>query len=533
GDLIYLDLVTPEVDRSTVYDRVRDGAGFLPAYVQETWQNDPFAASTVERRLHTDTTVTNGGRSYLRLSTASHVSTRVRQTLFGEPGPYYATLEPGRPYRLSLWLRNPNPGTNTVRVYTDPPYQTTIDTTFPATSEWTLHTFDFLGPAYPYGWSPIQLFIGFDGPGAIDLDNVLLYETSPGREPFDFMPEMRDEFLRFRPGCIRIWSGQSNIGGGITLDDWLESDSLNDMMWDVNQGPVRGPGMHLPRALELVDEVDSIPWLIVSTLLDEAEWSGLMEYLAAPYDEAMGDSVTNKPWAWRRVQHRGGNTTPWTDAFETIRLEFGNETWASDHFVPQGFPGLENPPLAGAAHMGLFAEYFFNIAQSSPYWTSNIEFIVNGWWASPWPNGFGATAVENAPSADFVDITAYAGGWEQNLQLGGGEFTDQSFWDVLLFGPRFYQPWAQNHVNTVNALRAGGRDIRLAVYEGGPGYDEPMPSQPYNPDVEVFGKSLAAGVMTLDNFLFNAQRGFGPQAFFHFGEGFNWTTHGFLANGFT
>ena len=68
------------------------------------------------------------------------------------------------------------------------------------------------------------------------------------------------------------------------------------------------------------------PWLQVEPHFSPAEWQGLVEYLAAPYVPGV-DTPVKKPWAYKR--HQQGQTAPWTDRFQQIDFEIGNETWNS------------------------------------------------------------------------------------------------------------------------------------------------------------------------------------------------------------
>ena len=62
-----------------------------------------------------------------------------------------------------------------------------------------------------------------------------------------------------------------------------------------------------------------------------------------------------------------------------------------------------------------------------------------------------------------------------------------------------------------------GFPTALAIYECGPDYLLAAPEKQDGSSKESIGKSLAAGVSTLDAFLYSAQKGCGPAAYFAFG----------------
>ncbi len=64
-----------------------------------------------------------------------------------------------------------------------------------------------------------------------------------------------------------------------------------------------------------------------------------------------------------------------------------------------------------------------------------------------------------------------------------------------------------------------------ANYEAGPGYQLPGPGKKAIEEEELFGKSLALGLATLDGFMYDMERKFTYQNYFQFGFGDYWSTH--------
>ncbi len=262
------------------------------------------------------------------------------------------------------------------------------------------------------------------------------------------------------------------------------------------------------------------PWLIVSVSWSEEEWRGLIEYLAGSGETALGR---------RRIADRGGNTQAWTEAFGRVFLECDNETWnGSFHWNFQGREGVRGD---AATAYGAFAELMFQSAKGHPAWAAakldeKVCFIVNGWNGQQEEDGYGAMAAKAAPSAAYADVAPYLGGWEQRSFLGGTEFSDAGVSQWLLYMPWRHQGQVDAHTATARALRERGEaNYELAVYEGGPGYDLPSPSNPAGVVPESYGKSLGAAITTLDCYLYESLRGYGPQAFFGFRPGTRWSSH--------
>jgi len=75
-------------------------------------------------------------------------------------------------------------------------------------------------------------------------------------------------------------------------------------------------------------------------------------------------------------------------------------------------------------------------------------------------------------------------------------------------------------------LKESGKlqNFGLAKYEAGPGYQLPNPTQPVIEEEEKIGKSLALGIVTLDNFMFNCSLGTAVN-YFNYKTGGKWASH--------
>jgi hypothetical protein len=478
----------------------------------DTWQPIggsvwPFGLSVTNSRDASTFAPENGGYSSMTLSTEEAHEVSLRQYAYGARDSFLPSLEPGRLYRVDVWLRQEGVADSAVRFQMDSSYQAVSHTWTNVSGTWQKFSFDFTAPERPQpDSSAVQNIIGFMGPGKIWIDNLFVYD--PSLPPFAVRPGALEALRDYRPGFLRIWSGVNNTYWGTSVEDWTNPDALAQVQWQANTGR-SGPeaAFKLPTALSICKQIDATPWLIVSSGFSEQEWRDLFEYLAGPAGTPYGD---------KRIAQ--GQSNAWTDEFPRLRIEFANETW--NPAFEWGFPnGLAS---------GAFAEYFFRQAKSSPYFaaiSNKVDFIVNGWLISPDPTGFGAGGIVASPSSSLTDVAVYIGGWEVGIVAGDTNITDRGFQNFMLYAPTYVRHFVDRHVATRDYFASQGRPYNLAAYEGGPGYGLPSPGHVFDPVAEAYGKSLAGGVSTLDTYLYDAYRGFGPQAYFLFGPGYNWFSH--------
>ncbi len=260
------------------------------------------------------------------------------------------------------------------------------------------------------------------------------------------------------------------------------------------------------------------------------EWLGLVEFMAAPFNPKT-DTLGAKPWAYKR--YRQGQTAPWTDAFDQIYFELGNETW-NRLFYPWIFDGMTDAvtgaQYTGGQVYGLFQEYVISILRGSPYWQQSnldkkVKFVVGGWAGLP----YGRDAASASPSSHQMTVAGYNGGWDEGE--GPPALNAASMFNVLTQVSQSAIPNAEMHAKEVADLnRKRVIPLRMGTYEAGPGYAlnglnnvRVTPEQAR--EQEQVMKSLAAGTATLDSFLARAYLGFGVQNFFTFTEGEYWSSH--------
>jgi hypothetical protein len=453
------------------------------------------------------------GDTFLRIQNTGSGTVGASTFMAGSPDDNFNSLEPGRQYRVRLWLRQSGMVAPSVTTRFNGPYASISNTFSGITGTWSSYQFDFTAPARPTAGDGARFIIEFTGTGELFIDSVWLYPAD--EEPFSLRDEVMQELIDFQPGTLRNFAGWINEGYGRSLDAFTRWDEESPRVW--SRGGRDAPLYYnLPKFLPLCRDLGTIPWLLISPSFSEDEWRGLIEYLAAPYDPLV-DTPATKPWAARRYEQ--GQIAPWTDEFPSIRIEFGNETW-NEVYDPWTFTGED---------YGRMFQYFMDdLAANSPYWTAaepSLEFILGGFVEFPEIDEHGAQAITQAPAADFVGVAGYTGGFETGLLLGGGTINDDGYREVLRH-PAYYQQALINRQEATRQQLAGmGVNYELVMYEGGPGYPLPSPTMLFDPSQEAYGKSLAGGVAALDIVQLHRRFGFPFQSFYNFESGFNYASH--------
>ena len=482
----------------------------------EPWQSY-MSWTSLQKEAHSVHAVTlpdNPGISCLRIDNTQNDVAVLGSIHFG-PEPHFVTLDPGSTYEMSVWLRQEGLEDPWIFFGLEELYED-VNTVFTSvTNDWQLFTYTFTVPTFiPINGPLIPLIALFWGTGTVWVDNFQIRNTA---EPsYAIRQEVMQDLMNFQPGPIRSFNGHTNEAFGTTLNNLTLPASITSRIWEEGFGSAAPNIFTLPEQLPLCRDTGSTPWTVISPAFSESEWLGLIEYLAAPYDPQT-DTPESKPWAYRRFQQ--GQTAPWTSEFSSIRIEFSNEAWNP----------LYHPWTFTPTQYGQFAEYFYQVAQSSPYFTGDaadtIEFVLGGWTLAPQLSGHGHASAQQSPSSDYVAVSGYIGGWDSSLAFSHNVISDAGYQDLLLFTPGFYQYFTDQHEQTRQLQSANGVDYSLAFYEGGPGYNLPTPENLVNPVEEQYGKSLAAAVGTLDMMLYNETLNFGPQAFFRLTGGFNFSSH--------
>jgi hypothetical protein len=523
GDLVILRHKFYSRSRAQLYtNRVWDASearqsqmGWLLGYSDEPkgglWSLKPHDPATP---------VAHGGETYLSLDVPPGNTAVLRKyNHSGTAQDWYPILDPDTTYILSVWLRGQSPKPLKFGMLGRFRSRQIVVT---PTSQWKLHQIPFRVPLVDQGSEPGGMEIAVPAGAQVDMDNLRVY--AEGVPYLGLLPEDRQRLQNSGMSALRTHGFIKT--GSFTYDiDGLTNPG----------GAASGSdqSMTLPQVFELMSEGLVNPWLQIEPHLSRDEWLAFAEYLAAPYDNGRDTPIT-KPWAAKRVGQ--GRADPWIDAFDTVHLELGNETW-NRLFAPWVYKSMPNHGTdqivrRGQAY-GLYTNYVISILQESPYWAAlepKLVPVLGGWSGKPYTS----QAASVAQHGGLIGIASYVGGWDE--QEGPPAPTARSFAHVLAHFAQRATARAEKLVEDAGKQPVGAPPLTATIYEAGPGYAlnglnrrsvsaEEMAAQ------ETVMKSNAGGTATLDSFLGRAAIGVRVQNFFQYGAGRTWSSHAEWHNG--
>ncbi|MCL4691539.1 MAG: hypothetical protein KJ060_03405 [Candidatus Hydrogenedentes bacterium] len=346
------------------------------------------------------------------------------------------------PWRLSFWAKGEGSGSRLRVRFQRDGEAVFIDEVVPLSAEWKEYSFSFdaagqdMSGPYPEGASQPILTLGIAvEAGGAWIDDTSLQRTDDAN-PTVFVDALVDAYKELRPGVLRNWSTQL----GDTLDNQLaEPWARKEVGFSPRFRASNNFCFSLHEFLELCAIVDAEPWYVIPPTFSQEDCLGLVEYLASPADGA-------HPYAdWRRGL---GQEAPWTEVFNEIHLEFGNEMWGA---ASGGDPFFGASALGGD-RLGTIAGDRFAAMQRSPAFADDkIDLIIGGQYYFP---GRQQEIQRSSSAHDAVALAPYFG------ELGEyGSAADR-------YGPLFARPFAAGRLQeSMGYLRAGGRDTAMAIYE--------------------------------------------------------------------
>lgn len=353
------------------------------------------------------------------------------------------------PWRAEVWAKGRNGGEGLRVQFLREGTAPFIDGRATLTAEWKLYSFevnvpDGADPVRPYGageYRPILDFRVENGGAAEEIwvDDVALYRTDDTNRTI-FSDAFVQRLQELKPGIVRDWSTQL----GASLDAQLAlpfARGTNASRSDGSAPGAYGYGLH--DFLELAELLGAEPWYVVPPTLSREELAGLMEYLGGPADGA-------HPFADLRAAR--GRREPWTSAFTTIHLEYGNELWGS---ASAGDP-FQGASVNGGVRLGAIGSDRLAIAKASPFYdAARFNTIIGG------QAGYSGRQREieaNSTANDAVALAPYFGvldTWADSAEI----------LRPLLATP-FYEIGPGGRMRQSKGfLDEGNRGTKLAIYE--------------------------------------------------------------------
>ncbi len=516
GDLVMLRKTFREISRAEFATDRSWEAGALrrlrPGGLT-SWQDEETGRSWTLRPHAPDTAVTDPGETYVEFQLDFGKSAELRVGITGgRDQDWYDVLQPGKTYRIEAWLRSERPGRAVFRFTGNSAYSKIMrPIIFETRPEWRQVSAEFTLPSVlEKGANVMQLEL--KGPGVFSVDNLHLY-----RADAPYMALLPEDRARIADAGLKVLRTHALIKTfSITYD-------LQQLTNPAGGASGTEGNATLPQLLSAMETTKTEPWLQIEPHFSPEEWAGLVEYLAAPADAG--------PWADKR--RRQGREAPWTDAFDHIYFEIGNETW-NRMFRPWTFQGMTDA-ATGARYKpgevyGMFQEQVIAALRASPWWAKarlddKVTFVIGGWNI----NNYGGQAARRSPHSSLVTLAPYIGGWDADQGLPTQE--PHTYFGILNWISQNSIPTARRHMAwAADAMRAGHAPIEVGTYEAGPGYvmnglNGAKVTKEQAEAQERVMKSQAVGTATLDNYLGQAAVGYRLQNFFTYGEGERWTSH--------
>ncbi|WP_170844676.1 carbohydrate binding domain-containing protein [Aliiruegeria lutimaris] len=531
GDLVLLRTRFLRAERekllsNRIWDSGEPRRDFVPPLVPK-WSDEAGGGDWRLVPHPADTPVPDAGQTHLRVTLGAKERFAIgRFNHSGLAQSWYPVLEPDRSYRFEVWMRGRTPQTVRFELtgfHASAKGGALEPIPFRLTPQWRRYSMDFSVPVVNPGRGAGRMEIVLTGPGEFDIDNFRVF-----RADAPYLALLPEDVERLAASGMAALRTHGFVRTGRSSYD------LEQLTNPAGASSGTEGGNTLPQVLGEFTRLGVDPWLQIEPHLTEAEWIGLAEYLAAPYDPSLDDPA-RKPWAARR--HANGQAVPWTENFKQITLEIGNETW-NGLFAPWVFPQMQDAVdgqsyNAGEVY-GLYQEYVLSILKRSPYWDAlapKTRTVLGGRaglgdWAG---FRYGADAARRSPGSDVLAHAGYIGGWENGAAPEAP--TANGLFRVLTHVLQVSLP--QAHKQIAAAARIGearGQAPVMGMYEAGPGYVlDGLNGRRMSPEQtdaqERALKSKAAGTATLDSFLARARLGMRAQNFFLYGDGSHWSSH--------
>jgi len=218
--------------------------------------------------------------------------------------------------------------------------------------------------------------------GDLLIDDIEIWMEGD-ENPTVFRDDLVAVLKKFNPGVIRYLQT-----GGSTIDNTI-APPLRSYSYSNRRIAAYGPYVEhqtdpysLHEMYDLCKYIGAEPWYCLPGTLHKEELAKFIEYLGAPVDVGYG-----------KIRASMGQQRPWSEVFDHIHIEFGNEAWNNAAWYQCG--GHNGPD---------YWRELIDTGKSSPYYKSNMLFHTAGQASYP---GRNAGIIKNAPNADRFSVAPY------------------------------------------------------------------------------------------------------------------------------
>lgn len=306
-----------------------------------------------------------------------------------------------------------------------------LDTDVPLTRAWARYSEEFTANETAPPAAAVEAGFSVTG-GSVLLSDVSLEQVdSDPANHTAFRDEVVETLKELHPGLLRLM--ESDAGLGSTIENLLVPPAARERSgYRAWFKPSDDVAVGIPEFLELCRETGAEPWIVAPAAMSLDETRILAEYLAGPATTRGGE-----------LRAAAGRSEPWTQAFGTIHIELGNETWNPDY---RG-ESIEDPAAYGRRANVVFAAF----RRAAGYQSGRFDLVVGTHAYDP---GRNTVLLAASPLANTLAIAPY-------LMRSVTQWAN----DDELYGPLLAQPEEMSRDGFVaqTAQSAGGR--QLAVYE--------------------------------------------------------------------
>ena len=332
--------------------------------------------------------------------------------------------------------------------------------------------------------------------GDVLVDDVVIWKEGESENLTAFRDPFVDLLKRLKPGVLRqLQMGGSDLHNNLT-------PRLSQLGWTRDFGNMVKGGRNSAKTYdfnmhdyyELCEHVDADPWYCLPGTLYPHAAVTLMEYLGAPPDTGYGI-----------VRAEMGHPKPWTEVFDRIYIEFGNEAWNPGGYATGSFNGPDH------------WKDLIRICKESPHYRPNVVFVAGSQAANPWLTG---RILEDVPNADRIGVAPYLMNGTRQKHIDHLDSTDALFRWVFGYTLRRVREPSGKVYRQHETTHQSGKE--LAIYEHQYHMTQPYPEAEGAVPLDTRKKIIASigGAVNIMNdcLLMMRERGIRTQCLFNLNQ---------------